>query len=197
MEMKEIWGVLAVALAFISYVPYARSFYLGQTRPHAFSWFLWGLTSAIAFFAQLSAGAGAGAWIMGFNVISCFVVAGLALKHGEREITRADWLFLAAALAALPTWFMAAEPVVAIILIMAIDALAFGPTVRKSWMKPHEEELLTYFIYIFVHVCALLAVEQYNWATTLVSGTMVLVYILFVAFCLWRRHTLKKQLPAG
>lgn len=43
--MKEIIGVTAVLLAFISYAPYIRDILKGRTKPHVYSWFVWGFVS--------------------------------------------------------------------------------------------------------------------------------------------------------
>ena len=60
MISKEIFGLLSLVLSVVSYVPYVRSIFVANTKPHAFTWLVWGTVMAIAFFAQLSDKAGAG-----------------------------------------------------------------------------------------------------------------------------------------
>ncbi len=45
--MKEIIGGIAVALTFIAYIPYYRDILKGKTRPHIYSWSLWGLLTVL------------------------------------------------------------------------------------------------------------------------------------------------------
>jgi hypothetical protein len=60
MALQEMVGLLSLLLSVASYVPYVRSIFVANTKPHAFTWLVWGAVMAIAFFAQLSDRAGAG-----------------------------------------------------------------------------------------------------------------------------------------
>jgi hypothetical protein len=58
MTLEDLLGLLSAFLAAVSYVPYLRSIFVANTRPHAFTWLVWGSVMAIAFLAQLSDRAG-------------------------------------------------------------------------------------------------------------------------------------------
>ena len=58
--MSWLLGLASVIIGFVGYVPYLWGMYQGKVRPHAFTWLLWGLLTAIAYAAQLSDHAGAG-----------------------------------------------------------------------------------------------------------------------------------------
>ena len=60
-ETKSIVGVIAVLLTFSGYIPYIRDITKGKTKPHVFSWFLWGFVTLIVFALQSYAHAGIGA----------------------------------------------------------------------------------------------------------------------------------------
>lgn len=66
-SLKLIFSVMAIALTFIAFVPYIRSILAGVTKPHVFSWVIWGITTVIVFFAQLEAKGGIGAWPIGVS----------------------------------------------------------------------------------------------------------------------------------
>src|SRR3989338_9631999 len=97
-DYKIVLGIIAIILGFVGYMPYFREMFLGKTRPHVFSWFVWGLLTGIAFFAQIAKGGGAGAWVTGFSAIICFCIAVLAFFYGEKQITKSDWFSFAGAL---------------------------------------------------------------------------------------------------
>jgi hypothetical protein len=40
--LKTGAGVIAVILTFAGYIPYLRDVFAGKTKPHIYSWFLWG-----------------------------------------------------------------------------------------------------------------------------------------------------------
>lgn len=184
-------GLLALAIGLISYIPYFRGILADQTKPHAFSWFIWGLLTAIAFFAQVTSGAGPGAWVTGFTAIVCFIIVGFALVKGEKKITLSDWVTFIAALATLPIWYATDNPLYAVILITLIDALGFYPTFRKSWHKPQEEVTVTYGLSAVKFAIALGALQNLNWTTALYPASLVLMNGAFVIMVLWRRNVAK------
>jgi hypothetical protein len=184
----EIWGWFSLAIAIVSYLPYFTSIFAGRTRPHAFSWFVWGPLMLIAFLAQDVSGAGPGAWVTGLTGVLNLLVGVLALFYGERDITRSDWLSFAAALAVIPVWYVTHTPFIAVLLIILIDALGFYPTIRKTLRKPQEECLLTYGLSAFQFFVALFALERFSWTAALYPLAIVLMNGGFVCAVLLRRR---------
>lgn len=58
---KEFFGAVAIALTIMAFWPYIRSIHQGKTKPHVFSWIIWGSTTFVVFLAQLADAGGAGA----------------------------------------------------------------------------------------------------------------------------------------
>lgn len=48
--------MIAVVLTFVGYAPYIRDTIKGKTKPHVYTWFVWGLVTAIAYALQLRGG---------------------------------------------------------------------------------------------------------------------------------------------
>lgn len=42
MTLEDLLGLLSAFLAVVSYIPYLRSIFVANTRPHAFTWLVWG-----------------------------------------------------------------------------------------------------------------------------------------------------------
>ena len=102
---KELLSAIAIALTLIAFLPYIRSILRGKTKPHVFSWVIWGTTTFAVFLAQLADDAGAGAWPIGISGLITIFVAYLAyLKRSDTTITRVDWIVFISALSALPVW---------------------------------------------------------------------------------------------
>ena len=59
---KEFLSAIAIALTLIAFLPYIRSILRGKTKPHVFSWLIWGTTTFVVFLAQLADEGGVGAW---------------------------------------------------------------------------------------------------------------------------------------
>jgi hypothetical protein len=187
-DYKIVLAVLATVLTVVAFVPYLRSIQRGHTRPHVFSWIIWGINTGIAFLAVLAERGGAGAWPIGFSCVVTLFVAALAyIKRADVSITRADWLFFIAALAAIPVWWMADDPLWAVVLITVIELLGFGPTFRKCWHQPHSESMTFLAILIARNVLIVAALERHLLTTLLFPVAMAAACGLLITIMLWRR----------
>ena len=185
-------GVTAVILTFVGYVPYTRDVIAGKTKPHIFSWFLWGFVTAIAFALQIYGQAGTGAYVTLAAAFMCFVVIALGFKyHSTSDITRTDIFFIGAAIVTLGVWVFAKQPVLSAVLTTLIDLLGFGPTIRKSWRKPFTETLSFYYLNTFRFGLAVISLSRYTIITALYPVAWLFANGLFAAVLLIRR----KQLP--
>lgn len=185
---KALLATLATALTVLAFVPYIRSTYGGRTRPHVFSWVIWGINTGIAFLVVLIEHGGAGAWPIGFSCAVTLFVAALAyIKRADVTITRTDWLFFIAALAAMPVWLTASDPLWAIALITAIELLGFGPTFRKCWHQPHTESISFLAILILRNALIVAALERHTLTTLLFPVAMAAACGLLIALMTWRR----------
>jgi hypothetical protein len=164
--MKEIIGAIAVFLTFAAYVPYYRDILKGKTHPHVYSWSLWGLLTALLVALQIKGGAGPATWVTAAAGLLCLGVVILSLKNGKKDITTSDTVVAVLSLIAIAFWLIANQPVISIILVIIADGLAFIPTVRKSWHKPHTETLSLYVTNALRFFMALAAVETYTFLST-------------------------------
>lgn len=191
--MKEIIGLVAVALTFAGYIPYIKDTVKGKTTPHVYTWFIWGLVTAIAFGLQLSDSAGPGAFTTLAAAIVCFIIFGFGIRQGKKNVTTSDTIFFVLSLLALALWLFAKQPVLSVILVSIIDMLGFIPTIRKSYNKPHEETLISYTTNTFRFSLAILALERYTLITVLYPATWIIANGLFSIFLIARR----KQISTG
>jgi hypothetical protein len=188
--MKATLGILAVIIGFIGYVPYFRTIFNGKTKPHAFTWLVWGILTAIAFVGQIVGKGGSGAWVTGFTAFISFTVFILALAKGKKDFPLADWLCLSGCMIGLVLWAITGDPLAAIILITVIDMLAFAPTFRKSYSNPYTEPAFTYTLSALKFVIALFALHELSATTILYPASLVLTNGLFVAMVLIQRKRL-------
>jgi hypothetical protein len=183
MPIKEFLSATAIALTFVMFYPYLRGILAGTTKPHVFSWVVWGTATLVVFCAQLYAGGGVGAWPIGVSgVLSSLVAVFSYLKRADVAITRTDWLFFVAAMTSLPLWYLTSDPTWAVVVLTVVDLLGFGPTIRKSYHAPYSESLGFYGMFGLRNTFAVLALESYSVATVLfpaaVSGACIFLMIL-------------------
>ena len=187
-SQKELFALIAIALTLIAFFPYIRSIHSGETKPHVFSWVLWGTTTFIVFLAQLAADGGAGAWPIGVSGLITLYVAGLAfVKKSDVSITKTDWAFFAVGLFSIPLWLITSDPLWAVVILTLIDLAGFVPTFRKSYVKPHDEHLGFYIIMVFRNFISILALEAYSLTTVLFPALVGLAALLFVIMVVVQR----------
>lgn len=190
-SLKLFFSAVAIVLTFVAFVPYIRSILAGVTKPHVFSWVIWGSTTVIVFFAQLEAKGGIGAWPIGVSgAITTFIAALAFIKRSDISITKTDWFFFLSALASLPVWYFTSDPLWAVVVLTSVDLLGFAPTIRKAYDFPHNENIPFFLFFIARNTFALLALEHYSVATVLFPLSVSSACLLLVIMVSYRRKAL-------
>lgn len=187
MPSHDLLALLGCALSLIGSAIYIRSILQGRTKPHFYSHLVWFIVLCVAFLAQVQAQAGPGMWITGAGALAILTTTLLSLRYGEKNITRTDRIALVAALLAIVPWILTDDPFWSVIFVTAIDMVAYYPTLRKSWHKPHEENLTMYAIGAVEFTLSLLALEQHSVVTMLYPAALIMANGLLIGLCLWRR----------
>ena len=189
MPYKEFLSAIAIALTIIAFFPYIRSILKEETKPHVFSWAIWGSTTFIVFLAQLKDGGGVGAWPIGLSGLVTIVVAILAyLKKSDSTITLTDWCFFLSAMASLPVWYLTSDPLWAVVIITVIDVLGFGPTVRKAYFHPFEEKLTFFSLFMARNLIVIMALEYYSLTTVLFPAVIAGACMALIVMVMLRRN---------
>lgn len=195
MNEKEILSFVAVALAFAGFYPYIRSILKGSTKPHVFSWVIWGLTTLIVFFAQIAGKGGVGAWSTGVSALITFYVAYLALiRRADARIAKVDWVYFLVALIAIPIWYLTSNPLWAVIILTSIDVLGSLPTLRKILHNPFSENALFYSIMGVRSTVSIFALEYYSWTTILFPAVLSVMCVFFVWILLMGRRKAEENM---
>lgn len=190
MDIKTLLAISGIIVGFIGYAPYLRDMFRGTTKPHFFSWFLWGILETMGFAAQLAKGGGAGAWVTGFSALVIYVIAAKAFFIKDKNITRSDWLCFAGAIAGIIAWQVTKDPTLSVIIITVTDALAFLPTYRKGFARPYEETLFEYVASSIKQTLGVLALSTYNIGTALYPASLIATNGIF-ALMVWLRRMKK------
>lgn len=187
----EVLGGFAVVIGLLGYVFYIRGIIKGEVKPHAFTWFVWGLLTVIGFIAQVVDGGGPGAWVTGMTAAMSFIFAVVGLGASSRiYIAKSDWIFFLAALVTIPVWYFTGSPLWSVVIITVIDAVAFAPTFRKAYFHPQTENMWTYMFSGIKFVFGIAALQVISVSTVLYPLSLVFANGAFVVMCLWRRRIL-------
>jgi hypothetical protein len=190
LDFKLLLGIASAIVAFVNYLPYLIGVVRQTLHPHAFSWIIFTIITATISVAQLTEGAGPGAWATGATSITTFLIACFALKNGGYRVTRSDKLSFVGALVAIPAWIITANPLVAVIILTIIEALGFFPTYRKAWRKPHDESILAFSLTILKYVLALGAMQTYTLTTVLFPIALLILSSLLILELIIRKRVI-------
>ncbi|WP_206698752.1 hypothetical protein [Leptospira stimsonii] len=186
---RDILTILAIAITFYAFFPYIQNVYRGETKPHIFSWIIWGSTTLIVFFAQLSANAGIGAWPIGVSAVISIYIAVLAFQRkADQSITLKDWIFFLFAIGALPIWYFSSDPLWAVVCLTIVDVLGFGPTLRKAYAFPFDENVFFFFLFFVRNMISIGALESLSITTVLFPATIGFCCLFLILLILVRRR---------
>jgi hypothetical protein len=190
---KTTLSIIAIALTLIAFIPYVIGILKGATKPHFFSWIIWGSTTFVVFLAQLEGHAGIGALPIGISGVITVFIAWLAyLKRSDITITKKDWLFFTIALSALPIWYWMSDPLWAVVILTTVDMLGFAPTVRKVYHDPYSEPISFITLFSARNILVLFALEHYSLTTTLFPAVIAAACLLLIALMLLRRRIITR-----
>lgn len=186
---KVALSALAMGLTFYAFLPYIRGIIKGRVKPHVFSWITWGITTFVVFLAQLQDNGGPGAWAIGVSGVITMIIALLAyLKRDAIRITKLDWCFFAGALSSLLFWYLADDPMWAVVVLTTVDLLGFGPTIRKVYHYPESESQMFFALFTTRNLIVIAALEHYSVTTVLFPAAISIACLLLMGMMWGRRQ---------
>lgn len=190
MDYKPILGYIATAIAIASYLIYFWGIYKRRTKPHAFTWFVWGTLNVIGFAAVLTGGGGEGAWVLAVNVIGCYGIATIGFYQRHVQYDKYDWMALGGGLLGGIFWYFTKNPLYAVVLITISDCIGIIPSFRKAYRLPFEENPFSFSVGVLYYFLALFALEHFTPTTALYHVVIMLADGTFAIMILIRRKQL-------
>lgn len=191
-DYHAVIGFVALLLNLVAYGLYFRGVFKGFTKPHPFTWLVFSVVDGTVFFAQIVSGGGPGAWILGMAAVLNACVFLVALVWGEKRIPKTDWVCLVVALFGIALWRLTNDPFLAVVFASVADAVAKVPTMRKSYFRPHEETVSTWFLGALSYGISIAALTSLNPTTVFFPAEIVATNALVVGVVLLRRRQLAK-----
>lgn len=189
--VKEWFGIVAVILAIVNYLPYLIGSLTGNIKPHVFTWTVWCVLTSIAFLAQLENGGGIGAWATGTTAIILFLICCAALKNGLTYVRVFDWIALAGAGVAVMLWLVTDNAFWSVILVSLIHSLCFLPTFRSGFQNPAGQSVLAFILTILKYGSAIIAMQAYSVETILFPATIMTTSGIFISMMFIRRSNVQ------
>lgn len=192
MELNVIFLILSGLVSLFVFINYVYSIFYRGTEPHMYTWLIWFITQATAVAGMWYGGGGLGALAITFSTLSVFLIFLLSIKYGTKNITRSDTYILILALFAIVIWWVLGDPLISIIMVIAIDMFGYIPSWRKSAQEPWSETLISWSISPFGHIFAIAALSSYNFYTVAYPLSIILANYILVVICLYFRRKVTK-----
>lgn len=160
--MSELLGWGSGLVVIIAYLPYIRDILSHKTRPERASWLIWAILGSIAFFSQYVEGGRYSLALPAAETVFTLVIFLLSLKFGAGGFAKRDTLALVGAGLGLILWYFTHQAVIALTIIITIDAIGAILTIWKSYLDPFSETLVSWILIALAGVLSILAVGQLN-----------------------------------
>ncbi len=189
-DIKFVFAVVATIIVVVAYYPYIRDIFLKKTRPHAYTWLIWAITQSTATAALWYGGGNFAAMSLAISTLLVIFVFFLSFKYGTKNITKSDTVVLFATLMAIVVWWQLDSPLLAVLMVSAIDGLGgYIPTYRKSFAQPYSETPIFWLAMTLSGVLILSANAEYNLLTVTYIATLITANtILFFLILIRRRY---------
>lgn len=195
MELKIIIGAVAALLALISAYLYVRDIFLGNTKPHTYTWLIWAIVTTIAFFGQVVSGGGPGSWATGVAAVATIFTLLLSLKggYGTKDVTTFDRICLILAILSIFPWLLTKNVLWSVLLATFIDLIAFFPTMRKTWHAPKSESLGSMYVDAVKHALSTFSMGTYSLITLVYPLSVLATKLVIIGEIVYLRKFRQKN----
>lgn len=193
LQLKSIITIVGIIISLFGTINYIRSILANNTKPHIYTWIVWLITQSIAV---------AGMWVWGGSVwsrwptiglVGITVVVVLSIKYWTKDITKSDTWSLLGCFIAMGLRLLVQNPLRSVISVTIIDVLWYIPSMRKTFINPQSETLLSWIISCVCNLLTILSFVEYNVLTLLYICVIFCCSMSMVWIIVLRRRTLSKQ----
>lgn len=135
---------LSAVVTTIGFYPYIVQTAKKIVRPRLVTWGVWCVLAVVMTVSALIEGHTASAFLSFQGVVSCLLVFIFGWRSGSREVSRLDIFCLFGASIGIISLVALKNPSAALLVSIAVDGIAFIPTLYHGWRKPFEEGLACY-----------------------------------------------------
>jgi len=173
---------LAIILRLASGAQYTWSVIVGKSRPNPITWFFWGITALITFFAQLSEGLGAFSLISLALAIGPLTVSVIATLKGHlrAHLNRFNFICMTITIIGIILWRLTDNADIAIVFSIIADATISLPTLTKGFKDPKSEYVIPYFLSASSMIITLFTIQ--SWTFTAFGFPLYMLLINLTLF---------------
>lgn len=160
--IPTLFGLLAGLLTMVAYGPYLLSTIKGKTKPNRATWWILVVVGVMLASSYYALGAHSTLWVPLSYIIGPLVIASLSIKFGEGGLSKLDIICLIGAFSGFILWWIFANPLIALIINLIIDFLGLIPTIKKSYLRPHTEDEISWVLWFAGSFLNLMAMDIWS-----------------------------------
>ncbi|MBP9131925.1 hypothetical protein KBF61_02225 [Candidatus Saccharibacteria bacterium] len=182
--LPEYFAYVGSGLFLFGTIFYIYKMLVGQAKPNKVTWGLWAFASGVGFAAAYSAGGGIqtlAPFASSFFPLLVFVLS-FFVEQSYWKTKPLDYLVAVIVVLAILLWAIIDQPIVALVLAIIADALAYVPTFIKIKQEPSTEPAVTYLFAVAGPVIVLLTINSWEVSRYLFPLYLTLINLLTVSF---------------
>ncbi len=187
-QIINILGKIAGAIDLMAFIPFIVAILKGKAKPSIITWPIWSIVNLLVLKSYYDSGAHNTLWVPKAFFIGDVIVCLLSIKFGEKIITTFDKICIGLTVVNILGIVLFSYNH-SVVLGLSIATLFIGglPTIKKSWLRPQNENKLAWTMFGFASILNLLSIE--NWSSiAIISQPLYVVSIdVTVAIILWLR----------
>ena len=154
------FGIASGLINTVAVVPYIRDIFRHETKPERATWWVFLALSAFALVGQVQAGVRWALLMTIADALTAGVIAVCSLWFGYGRLERRDWISLAMAAVGIGISQALRSPLLALLVVIAVDASGLWLTIYKTWEAPYSETLASWVLATVADVCGVIAVGR-------------------------------------
>ena len=174
-------AVLSASIALGAYFPYGRDIARGRVQPARAARIMLTLLIVLALVQQRSLGSGLALAITIGETIGSIAILSLAMKHGIGGLRKLDLICYGLLAIDVLIWLLTGSAVLALILTIVADSIAFWPTLHKTWHDASSETVSFFWLGALAPVLSLLAQNHLTYSVAVFPAYIAVANLLEVS----------------
>jgi hypothetical protein len=163
MTVYRLLGLFSGILSVCAYVPYVVSTISKKTKPHPFSWLLWGILGGVSLITYFGVGARDTLPLAIVSFVGPSILFLLSIKYWSGSFSRFDYMCLTFSLIAIAVYIIFHAAAIALTINLAGDFLAALPTIKKTYHDSSSENFSTWFLFALSAIVSLFAISKWSY----------------------------------
>ncbi len=192
LDIKLVLAIIASIITIIAYIPYFKDLFAKRTKPHLYTWLIWGITQGTASVALIKGGGNFAAISVILGTVLVLLIFLFSFKYGTKNITKMDTFVLIMALLSIVVWWQLKSPLIAVLMVSAIDGLGYIPTFRKTYQDPWSETPIFWLLMALAMIITIVSNGEYNWLTVTYIAVLGVCNAVVLGITILRRKVVSR-----